>query len=73
MAQRNVEQLIGRLVTDPVFRQRFSRNADGVLAELIEQGCELTRIELDALASIEGRAVEAFAASLDGRLCRLER
>jgi hypothetical protein len=44
-----------------------------VLGELLEQGCELTRIELDALCSIDARALQAFAASLDGRLRRLER
>ena len=73
MAHRNVEQLIGRLVTDPVFQKRFSRDAAGVLAELMEQGCELTRIELDALALIDTTALQAFATSLDGRLRRLDR
>ena len=73
MAQRNVERLIGRLATDPSFRHRFSRDAAGVLAELLHQGCELTRVEIDALSSIDSRALTAFAASLDGRLRRLER
>ena len=73
MAQRNVERLIGRLATDPGFRHRFSLDAAAVLAELLEQGCELTRVEIDALRSIDSRALRAFAASLDGRLRRLER
>jgi hypothetical protein len=73
MAQCNVERLIGRLATDPAFRKRFSRDAAGVLAGLLEQGCELTPIELDALVSLDARALQAFATSLDARLRRLER
>ncbi|HTM33682.1 MAG TPA: Os1348 family NHLP clan protein [Vicinamibacterales bacterium] len=73
MAQRNVERLIGQLATDPGLRRRFSKDAAGVIAELLEQGCELTGVEIDALASIDSRALSAFAASLDGRLRRLER
>jgi hypothetical protein len=44
-----------------------------VLAGLLEQGCELTPIELDALVSLDARALQAFATSLDARLRRLER
>ena len=73
MAQRDVERLIGRLATDPGFRERFLRDAVGLLGELLEQGCELTRIERDALKSIDARALRAFAMSLDERLRRLER
>ena len=49
------------------------RDAVGLLGELLEQGCELTRIERDALKSIDARALRAFAMSLDERLRRLER
>ena len=73
MAQRDVERLIGRLATDPGFCERFLRDAVGLLGELLEQGCELTRIERDALKSIDARALRAFAMSLDERLRRLER
>ena len=73
MAQRHVERLIGRLATDPAFLKRFSHDAAGVLDELLGQGCELTRVELDALASIDARAVQAFATALDERLRRIER
>jgi hypothetical protein len=73
MAQRNVERLIGRLATDPRFRHRFAEDAAAVLAELVDHGCELTRVELDALRSLDSRALKAFANSLDGRLRRLER
>lgn len=73
MAQPNVERLIGQLATDPAFRSRFTRDAGAVLAELIEHGCELTRIERDALASIDTLALQAFASVLDARIQRLER
>ena len=73
MAHRDVERLIGRLATDPGLRHRFSGDAAAVLAELLEQGCELTGVEIDALTSIDTRALSAFAESLDGRLRRLER
>jgi len=73
MAQRNVERLIGQLATDPGLRQRFSEDAAGVLADLLDRGCELTAVEIDALTSIDNGALSAFAASLDGRLRRLER
>lgn len=73
MAQRNVEQLIGRLATDPDFRTRFLRDAGAVLAELQERGCELTHVELAALAAIDPGAIQAFAAALDERIRRIER
>jgi hypothetical protein len=73
MAQRNVEQLIGRLATDPGFRARFSRDAGAVLADELRRGCDLTRVELDALASIDTQALHAFAAALDERIRRIER
>jgi hypothetical protein len=73
MGQRDVERLIGRLATDPSLRRRFSEDAGAVLAQLLAQGCELTRVERDALATIDRRALRTFADSLDGRLQRLER
>ena len=72
MAQRNVEQLIGRLATDPGFRARFSCDAGAVLAEQLERGCELTHVELAALAAIDPGALQAFAAALDARIRRIE-
>ena len=72
MVQQNVERLIGRLATDPALRKRFSRNAAAVLTQYLERGVELTRIELEALASIDSRALQAFTATLDERLQRLD-
>lgn len=67
---RNVELLIGRLITDPRLRHRFVNDATGVLREFRDQGLELTDIELAALAAIDPEALRAFAASIDRRLCK---
>ena len=70
MSQRNVEILIGRLLTDEELRARFFagavRNADGVL----EQGLELTRGEIDALVQTDVQLWGRVAAKLPSRLQR---
>lgn len=63
---RHVEQLLGRLATDPQLRRRFAANPGGLLRELVE--CELTEIELDALSKTDPQAIDRFAATLDARL-----
>ena len=65
---KNVEALLGRLATDPALRKRFASDAASLLRELTERGFELTKVEIDALASTDPRALSAFAAALDGRL-----
>jgi len=67
---KNVEIVIGRLVTDPQLRRRFSESAAEVLEELTRQGLELTSVELDALARTDTASLRFFAGSLDRRLCR---
>ncbi len=61
MTQRTVETLLGRLVTDPLLRRRFTRDPRAVLAELRDQGCELNAVELEALASTDPQALRTFA------------
>jgi hypothetical protein len=68
MTHRNVETLIGRLATDPVFRRRFAADPTAVLDELRAQGCELTPVELEALASTSADAIASFAEALDRRI-----
>ena len=70
MTHRNVENLIGRLATDPDLRRRFVDNPTGVLRELRDQGWELSSVELDALASTDPGALRSFADALDRRIRR---
>lgn len=64
---RNVEILIGRLVTDPDLRRRFAGHPRAALrAQLLE----LTQVEEEALAATDPAALCALAAELDSRLCR---
>lgn len=67
---KTVELLIGRLATDPRFRRRFAEDATGLLRDLVAQGLELSPVELDALASLDPAAIDAFACALDRRLRR---
>ena len=68
MSQRNVERVIGRLVTDEGFRRRFAREPESALRETVGAGLELTECEMHALANIDARLVERFADALDPRL-----
>jgi hypothetical protein len=70
MTHRNVENLIGRLATDPGLRRRFAEDPAGMLRELRDQGYELTPVELDALASTDADALRSFADTLDRRIRR---
>jgi hypothetical protein len=70
MSHRNVEILIGRLATDPLLRRRFTLGPPALLRELQAEGCELSAVEIDALARLDGEALRAFAATLDRRLCK---
>jgi Ribosomally synthesized peptide prototyped by Frankia Franean1_4349. len=70
MTHRNVETLIGRLATDPGLRRRFAEDPDGTLQELRDEGFELTRVELEALASTDADALRSFADTLDRRIRR---
>ena len=70
MSQRNVELLIGRLVTDEDLRRRFARAPFEALAEFVDQGWELTRGEIDALVQIDVSLWSRAAARLPSRLQR---
>lgn len=65
---RNVEQLLGRLATDPKLRRRFAANPEALLRELAESGLDLTEVEVEALATTDPEAIRRFAAALDARL-----
>jgi hypothetical protein len=70
MSHRTIERVIGRLLTDEELRFKFTRSPKGTLAELGEQGWELTRIEVDALLTMEIRLWSEVAARIDPRLQR---
>jgi hypothetical protein len=72
MTHRNVETLIGRLVTDADLLRRFVDDPAQVLHELRNQGFELSAVEREALAATDAGAVRSFANALDRRIRRAE-
>jgi hypothetical protein len=73
MSQRNVELLIGRLLTDADLRRRFDSCPRAVVADFCEQGWELSPGEIEALARVDAKLWFIAAAGLPSRLqrCRL--
>ena len=65
MSQSEVERVIGRAVTDPVFRQALIDNAREACQEY-----DLTEEELDALEKLDSTSLQAFAVTLDQRLSK---
>ncbi len=70
MSHRTIERIIGRLLTDEELRLKFTRFPRGTLAELREQGWELSRLEVDALLTMEVRLWSDVADRIDPRLQR---
>ena len=68
MAQRSIEILIGRLVTDETFRSAFRRNAMTTLTRFIESGYELTPLEVAAMNATPVEVWERAAQHVDPRL-----
>jgi hypothetical protein len=68
VAQRNVEILIGRLITDEAFRVAFLDDAHGALAAFAELGHDLTSVEIAALTAIRPDLWIRIAAEIDPRL-----
>ena len=64
MAQRIVELLIGRLMTDEQFRTDFLTAPEQTLLDLCNRGLELSRTEIAALVATDrtlwGRAADAI-------------
>jgi hypothetical protein len=71
MAQRSVEQVIGRLATDEEFRRRFEAERKTVLEELIAAGLQLTPVEIQALHDLDFSACRRFARCIDSRLQKI--
>lgn len=68
MSQKNVERVIGQLVTDEAFRSRFTSDPRAALAELAQRGIELSPCELHALLQIDARVMSRCANAIDPRL-----
>jgi len=68
MAQRSIEVLIGRLITDEAFRCAFCEDAEATLEHFMETGHELTPVELAALRSMRADFWALVAEQIDPRL-----
>ena len=70
MAQKTVQLIIGRLLTDEDLRQEFLDQPRETLAALREQGFELTPWEIDALIQTDPELWAVVAPLIDPRLQR---
>jgi hypothetical protein len=68
MAQREVERLIGRLITDEEFRVEFDADPRRALLVLVERGVNLTPAEVAALIATARTVWEQAARGIDPRL-----
>ncbi len=68
MCQSAVERVLGKLLTDGNFRDRFFHDpAEASFAA----GFELSQAELDALSRVPAEEFARLSGSLDDRICRL--
>lgn len=68
MFQRNVELLIGGLLTDEEKRRQFVRMPARATEEFCRQGWELTQGEFDALATADATMWSELATRIPTRL-----
>jgi len=68
VSQRNIELLIGRLLTDEAFRAAFVRNIAQTLTAFIDAGHELTSQEIHALLASSPSFWAEVATEIDPRL-----
>ena len=71
MSQKNVEILIGRLVTDETLRGTFLSNPEATLHSLGEAGLGLNQVEIEALLEMPTDAWPAMAACIHPRLQKI--
>jgi hypothetical protein len=73
MAQKHVQFIIGRILTDEELRADFLERPIDTLASLRETGFDLTNGEIDAIARTDRRLWYTGAKWVDPRLqrCRL--
>ena len=68
LAQRIVEILIGRLITDEQFRADFLGDPENTLRALCDRGLELSRTEITALVNTDPTLWARTADAIDPRL-----
>lgn len=68
MAQRIIELVIGRLITDEAFRADFLAAPEATLLDLADRGLDLSRTEIAALISTDPSVWARAAEALDPRL-----
>jgi hypothetical protein len=68
LAQRTIELLIGRLITDEQFRSEFLIDPENTLLALSSRGLELSRIEIAALVNTDPALWARTSDALDPRL-----
>jgi hypothetical protein len=68
MAQRVIELVIGRLITDEEFRGEFLDNPEPTLLALNDRGFDLSRTEIAALLNTDFTLWARTAEALDPRL-----
>jgi hypothetical protein len=69
--RRSIEVVVGRLMTDEEFRQRFLRDSHAALRELLEQGMHFTRTEIAAIVATDVGFWERVADDIDPRLQKI--
>jgi len=70
MSQRNVEILLGKILTDEDFRRSFFPVQASSFEMAAALGLELTSVERSALCSLRRRRFDFIAQSLDLRISR---
>ena len=71
MAQRSIEILIGRLITDEAFRSTFRKDPATALTGFIESGYDLTPLEITALRATPAGLWQRVAEQIDPRLQKM--
>jgi hypothetical protein len=69
MSQRDVETLLGRLLTDGTFRRRFFSTPEEIISK---EPLQLIPRELQAVLAMDAREIERFAYRLDPRIVRAD-
>jgi hypothetical protein len=68
LAQRIIEMVIGRLISDDQFRAEFLLDPETMLLALCDRGLELSRTEIAALVNTDRMLWARTADAIDPRL-----